>query len=464
MYDIGGIPQYVLRDPAVIKQVLVKQFDSFMNHRTVISPDIDPLAARNLFFVRDTAWREMRTTLSPSFTGSKMRAMLTLVTKCSGQFVDQLLIESTNEETDDVYEMKDTFSRYAADTIASCAFGLEVNSLADKNNDFFATGASLTEATLLFMLKFVGFSTMPRLMAFFRVRLSKLKDELYFREIVRQTIEYRQRSKVVRNDMIDLLLQARDGIQQEDGKSEGKMAGNSDERNQLSVINPINAVFFFCRADLSDTDFVAQCMIFFIAGFDTASALMCFMSHELAINPAIQNRLCDEIDTIHQSLDGKPITYEHLQNMPYMDMVVSESLRKWPPVGIYDRIGNTTTTLQLGADRKALRFDAGDGIIIPVFGLHRDPKYWPDPERFDPERFNETNVKNIASGTYLPFGIGPRVCIGQRFALMETKSLFYHLLSAFRLERCERTQHPLRLGMGITSSAEKGFWLQLKRR
>lgn len=174
MYDIGGIPQFIVRDPELIKNVAVKQFDNFVNRRVDINPDIDPLAARNLFFVKDTAWREMRATLSPSFTGSKMRAMLALVTKSSRQFVDQLSIETAATAGAGVYEMKDTFSRYAADTIATCAFGLEVNSLADKENDFFRTGVSATQATLLFMLKFLGFSTVPRFLALLRVRLLKL--------------------------------------------------------------------------------------------------------------------------------------------------------------------------------------------------------------------------------------------------------------------------------------------------
>lgn len=188
------------------------------------------------------------------------------------------------------------------------------------------------------------------------------------------------------------------------------------------------------------------------------------MSHELALHPAIQDRLCDEIDTIRQSLDGQPITYDHLQNMPYMDMVIAESLRKWPPVGTYDRISNKATTLHIGAGQKRLRLDVGDGLLIPAYALHRDAKYWPRPDVFDPERFNETNAKTIVSGTYLPFGLGPRVCIGQRFAQMETKSLFYHLLSEFRLERCEKTQRPLRIGMGITATCNEGFWLRLVSR
>lgn len=428
LFDVGGVPQFLLRDPALIKQLTVKAFDAFANHRIQVDAAVDPLASRNLFFAKDAHWREMRSVLSPAYTGAKMRAMLPLVVRCGRDFVEHL------PSAGGVLEMKDTFSRYAGDTIASCAFGLEVNSLADPRNEFFRTGASLTEGTTAFLLKFLGYSTVPRVMRALGVRLVKPADERYFRDVVRQTIEHRRQSNVVRNDMIDLLLQARTEL-----RAEGK--------------------------ELSETDFVAQCMIFFIAGFDTTSALMCFMAHELAVNTGIQERLCVEVDELRGALAGQPLDYEHLtQRLPYMDAVIAETLRKWPPVGLIDRVCNRALTVEL-SDGRELRFDVGDGFVIPVYALHRDPIYWPMPEHFDPERFaSKERIQAQVSGSYVPFGMGPRVCIGQRFALMETKSLFYHVLSEFRFEVCERTQQPLRLGSGVTAAPERGIWVRLERR
>lgn len=197
--------------------------------------------------------------------------------------------------------------------------------------------------------------------------------------------------------------------------------------------------------ELSETDIVAQCMSFFVAGFDTTSALMCFMAHELAINPDIQDRLYEEIITVQRTLDDKSLTHDQLDQLVYMDMVIAETLRKWTPIGIFDRTTTRPTELHL-SNGKSLHLKIGEGILIPPLGLHWDPKYWSDPNTFDPERFNKNNVKHITPGTYIPFGLGPRVCIGQRFALMETKTLFYHLLSEFRLDRCARTQDPLCFG------------------
>lgn len=215
--------------------------------------------------------------------------------------------------------------------------------------------------------------------------------------------------------------------------------------------------------DLAENDIVSQCLIFFIAGFDTVSTLLCFMAHELAINQDVQKRLFDEISETHRQLSGTAITYESLQEMRYMDMVISETLRKWPPAGALDRISTKAMTLE-NSNGSKVQIQVGDGFWIPVYAIHRDEQYYADPDRFDPERFSEQNSGNIQTGTYMPFGIGPRICIGSRFALMECKAIFYHMLLQFRVEKCAQTQDPLRLGKGITAIAERGFWMQLTRR
>ena len=96
----------------------------------------------------------------------------------------------------------------------------------------------------------------------------------------------------------------------------------------------------------------AQCMLFFLAGFETVSGLMCFMAHELAVNPDVQDRLYEEVKEIKKELNGKPLTYEILQKMKYLDMVVSETLRKWPPSIASDRACNKEFVLDDGKGTK----------------------------------------------------------------------------------------------------------------
>lgn len=102
-------------------------------------------------------------------------------------------------------------------------------------------------------------------------------------------------------------------------------------------------------------------------------------------------------------------------------------------------------------------------IWIPIFALHRDPKYFPEPERFDPERFNNKNKIYIKPYTYLPFGSGPRNCIESRFALLEAKALMFYLLSKFKVVPVEKTLIPLRISKkSFHLSAEDRFWFELK--
>lgn len=135
-------------------------------------------------------------------------------------------------------------------------------------------------------------------------------------------------------------------------------------------------------------------------------------------------------------------------------------------------------------DDKKIIIEKGNSFMIPINAYHHDPKYFPEPEKFDPERFSVENRSKIDPGnfsfiswfasfrfltfptdTYLPFGIGPRNCIGSRFALMEVKTIFYYLLRNFSFEVTEKTQIPLKLeATTVGLKSEKGIWIALKSR
>lgn len=134
------------------------------------------------------------------------------------------------------------------------------------------------------------------------------------------------------------------------------------------------------------------------------------MAHELAVNPDIQSKLYNEISDVKKSLGDKKITYEILQKMTYMDMVVSETLRRWSLSPASDRVVNKPYILEDGRGKK-IQLNTGDGIWISTAGLHSDPKYFPNPRSFDPERFSQENIHKIITGTYMPFGYGPRNCV-----------------------------------------------------
>lgn len=151
---------------------------------------------------------------------------------------------------------------------------------------------------------------------------------------------------------------------------------------------------------------VAQCMIFFLGGFNSVSSAACFMFHELAINPDIQANLFEEIQRVKKELNGESLTFETIPKLKYLDMVVSETFRRWPPVPFLERRCNQSHVLE-NSDGIKVQLNAGDSIVIPTYAVHMNDKYFPNPEKFDPERFSDENKHKIQSGTFLPFGIGP---------------------------------------------------------
>ena len=116
-------------------------------------------------------------------------------------------------------------------------------------------------------------------------------------------------------------------------------------------------------------------------------------------------------------------------------MVIEETLRMYPPLMRTDRVCNKD-----GYEYDNIKMPAGQIWSVPIWALHHDPDLYPDPYRFDPERFNEENKRNRESTAFLPFGAGPRMCIGMRFALIVVKILLSVILKKYKFEKCEKTE------------------------
>ncbi|XP_063915542.1 cytochrome P450 9e2-like isoform X1 [Zophobas morio] len=452
------VPTLVLKDPELIKQITVKDFDHFVDHRTFIPEDSDPLWGKNLFALTGKKWREMRTTLSPAFTSSKMKYMFTLISQSGEQFVKYFLKKDEDLIT---VEMKDTFTRFTNDVIANTAFGVECDSLGERKNEFYMMGKDATDFSGFWKsMKFFGYFLIPSIFKFFKVTLFSKQVADFFTSLVKSNIQSREKHGIVRPDMIHLLLEARkNGLKHEETEPIQDTGFATVAESEINK-NPKNM-----KAEITDQDITSQALIFFFAGFDSVSALMCFMSYELALNPDVQKRLAEEIDETVEACKGK-LTYEALLGMKYMDMVVSETLRKWPNAVAVDRVCTKPYTIEPKyPDESPVHLEKDAVVWLPIFALHRDPEHYPEPERFDPERFNDENKVNIKPYTYLPFGSGPRNCIGSRFALLETKTLFFYILSHFEIVPVGKTQIPLVLSKKqFNLTAENGFWLGLKRR
>lgn len=184
------------------------------------------------------------------------------------------------------------------------------------------------------------------------------------------------------------------------------MAISVDEHRCELIYSPI-----FSLTALTNDDVLAQCLIFFMAGFDTISTTVSFMFHELAVNPDIQTQLYNEIDAVKKELNGQPLNYVTLQKLKYLDMVLSESMRRWSTLPFNDRICTKTYVFE-NNDGTKVQINPGDTVIIPVYALQMDEAYFKNPKKFDPERFSDANKTSVHPGTYMPFGLGPRKSFG----------------------------------------------------
>lgn len=290
------------------------------------------------------------------------------------------------------------------------------------------------------------------------MKMFSKESSTFFTDIISQTIKMREEKNIVRPDMINLLLEVRKGIVKKDDESVTDTGFAVVEESQHISKTPKK------HRELTDTDITAQAIIFFLAGFDTVSSAMSNCCYELAINPEAQDKLREEIKSVLAENNGE-ISYETTLKMEYLDMVVSETLRKYPGLSSTDRICVKSYTIEPKTpDEEPVHLKPGDMVFFPNFSVLRDPKYYPDPDKFIPERFSEENRSKIVPYTYIPFGIGPRACIGTRFALLEVKTILIRLLSKFEVVPVEKTKIPMAFNRSTLSVvSDNGYPLALKR-
>lgn len=337
-----------------------------------------------------------------------MRQMFQLVSECAEDMTSYFIDEANNGKMLN-YEMKELFRKYTNDVIASCAFGIKVNSCRDPKNEFFVMGTHATDFTSHRLLsRFLAIKIMPAVTKALDFNFFDSKTINFFSTMVLSNMKVRDEKKIHRPDMINMLMQVRKGtVSDEEDKGHQQLNDEGFSTVHESEIGKMSV-----QRKWADHELVAQCFLFFVAGFDTSSTLLTFLTYELALNQNIQEKLYHEIYETNQLLgQGQHVEYDVLQKMKYLDQVVSETLRKWPPAAITDRL---CVKDYLYTDEKhKFIIPKGTAFWLPICGLHYDPHYFPDPEKFDPERFNDENRNNIVAGSYIPFGIGPRNCIGE---------------------------------------------------
>jgi cytochrome P450 len=161
-----------------------------------------------------------------------------------------------------------------------------------------------------------------------------------------------------------------------------------------------------------------------IAGHETTANALNWASYLLAQNPEVETKLHQELDEV---LEGMPPTLEDLKRLPYTEMVIKESMRMYPPAYYVGRVAIEDTTIG------GYNVPKGTNIGLFIYFAHRDPRWWDQPEAFIPERFSPEHGQHLDRSAYLPFGAGPRICIGNNFAMMEAQIMLAMIAQRYRL-------------------------------
>nr|XP_040230967.2 cytochrome P450 4d2-like [Anopheles coluzzii] len=395
---------------------------------------------QGLLISKGEKWFHRRKIITPTFHFKILESFVTVFNQEAEILIEKLSQYADTGREFDIYE---PISLYALDSICTTSMGVEINAQRHPENQYVRDVKRMSELILLRIFHVLSsfprtyWYTMPnaweqrklirRLHAFTDTVIHKRREQLLERssqvsneqECLDEEHLYTKR----RETFLDLLLNVR-------------VDGNS----------------------LSDLDIREEVDTFMFEGHDTTTSGIAFTFYQLAKHPEIQEKLYREIqDVLGVEYRHVPLTYNTLQNFPYLDMVVKESLRLLPPVSFIGR------RLADDIEMNGVTIPAGTDFTIPIYVIHRNPVVYPDPERFDPERFSDGNTQRRGPYDYIPFSIGSRNCIGQRYALLEMKVAIVRMVSFYRILPGD-TMHEIRLKTDLVLRPDKSIPIKLVAR
>nr|XP_045624411.1 cytochrome P450 3A13-like [Procambarus clarkii] len=403
-YGIDLRPAMMVGDPQLVKRILVYDSHYFHQHWT---GDLSE-GEQRIDMLNSSHTKAIRSILKPSFTWLSMRRMFPAVEEKTDVLIKHLM--SLYQQQKPFVSMKACFSRYVIDAVASCAFGIKTNAIENEDDEICKKAAQLMESnSTQIMMKALAQLTLPNIVLSALAKRFTTPVICYFHDLINETLKKRQESGERRGDFLDMMLE-REEQMYHDGKTQ----------------DPVEDI--------------AQTSLFLAAGCVPTSNTLTFAAFLLAAHPHEQQHLRQEVLNIRQ--EHGCLTYQTLMHAPYLDAVVSETLRLHPPAVLTERV--CSNDYYLPGTGVVLR--KGHLVTIPIWSLQHDSRYWRRPHAFDPDRFLQQHRRDITSGTYLPFGLGPRNCIGKWFALLVVKLALAKMVESFEL-RPDPRQHQLQYSM-----------------
>ena len=251
-------------------------------------------------------WKDIRSTFSPIFTSGKMKAMMRFIDKVSDSLVQHM---DKNTTLSDGFELKDSMGKFSLDTLASCAFGVDGQSFEDKESVFVNNASRIFQNSKMDQFKIFGAMLIPGMAKMMRVlgmNTFKPKETMFFANIVRKTIQQRKASKERKDDLIDLMLDAMEGL-----KDESQEENEDQYEADMKLSHKANG------KNLDEMSFIGTAMVFLVAGYDTTGMTLSWICYELAKNPDLQRRLQEEVDAAYEAAGGKTPTTTTSMDSPF---------------------------------------------------------------------------------------------------------------------------------------------------
>lgn len=401
---LGAIqPILATKDPDIIRHVLQK------NHRNyrktpMIFDKLRRFLGNGLLTSEGPYWLQQRRLIQPGFHRQRLQALVEIMNEVIVQTEPVEVSASHGERGIDVYPM---MMRLAFDIVTRSLFSTAVS---EEKLNFLSNSLTTLQSFLVQQIRQPYLNPWFRLSGQLRkkVALSRAADEVLL-DIIRQ----RRNEQEEKQDLLQMLLDAR-----YEDTGEG----------------------------MTDQQLLEETNILITAGHETTANALSWTLYLLAKYPEKQERLRRELQKV---LGGATPTFAHLPQLTYTTQVIEEAMRLYPPAWVTDRQAIEEDEV------KGHVIPAGTMVVLVIYALHRDPVFWEKPDEFVPERFDPAIKKEfMANYRYLPFGGGPRLCIGNNFAMMEMQLVLAHYLRKYQIRLA--TEEPVDMLPLVTLRPKNG--------
>ncbi|XP_077520524.1 cytochrome P450 3A14-like [Amblyomma americanum] len=439
----GDVPFVVTQELGLIELVYVRKFQNFMNRGlTMMTDQMHPYLGKSIIHARGSVWKSIRNSVAYGFSATKLKQMMPYFEEDVNFLMKSLeKCADTGEEV----QMMRKYEQLSMDFVARGCFGIDERFQGQPEHPLFDMTRTTCCKLMTGPFHMIAQSTtslgpIMKLVC----RLSLLVGDFVFDTVTAQTakiIEIRKKDPSLRRpDILQNLLDA-EYIDSEIEASAAK-GENGTVRSRA----------------LTTEEVITSAATLFIAGYETVATSLSYLSFTLAKYPDVQEKVRQEIENC-ASKDGK-LDYETVvKKLSYLEQVMNETYRLYPP-------GITFVTRQAKEDfeYKGLKFEAGTCFMVPQFQIQRDPRYWPNPLEFNPDRFAPENEASIKKMAFVPFGVGPRNCVGQRIAVLQAKYTVARLLQKYRLELGPSQLGAMKMGSrAMLSVPARGPWIKIHR-